>query len=272
MHLSEQLAALERRCAAEAPHLVEDVRRARDTIRFSTIAPSLVRSVVPDPVTLAPTEADLPPDDTTAEVPTVPTAGPERYDDLGLLGVGGMGEVRRVRDRELNRVLAMKVIKAPLLLRRGAFAKFVEEAQATAQLQHPGIVPVHDMGRLHDGRVWFTMKEVKGATFAEVIKDGHAGPEENWAVALRRMVNTLHRASQAIAYAHERAVVHRDLKPENIMVGGYGEVLGHGLGPRQDWGARRPRRRRRGGHRPLAGRRGGDADGHGAGHAGVHGA
>ena len=74
------------------------------------------------------------------------------YDDLGELGEGGMGSVRLVRDRKLNRRLAMKIIHPKLLSHRSAAARFVEEAQVCAQLQHPNIVPVHDLGTLPDGR------------------------------------------------------------------------------------------------------------------------
>ncbi len=228
MSLSEPLAALERSVLADAPHLLDDVRRARQTAHDQrAVEPSLVSALMESSLTL---DLDFPRDETNAEVAPMPTAGPDRYDDLGPIGVGGMGEVRRVRDRELNRVLAMKVIQAPLMLKPGALARFLEEAQATAQLQHPAIVPVHDMGQLADGRVYFTMKEVRGHTFTQTIREAHAAPEQTRAVQLHRLVGMLHRASQAVAYAHERGVVHRDVKPDNIMVGSYGEVLV------MDWG------------------------------------
>jgi serine/threonine-protein kinase len=111
---------------------------------------------------------DLEPDPAPAEAPNAPLVA-DRYEDLGLIGEGAMGEVRRVRDRQLNRVLAMKVVHAPLLSRPTSLARFMEEAQATAQLQHPNIVPVHDLGRLPDGRVWFTLGEPGGSTGAVVV-------------------------------------------------------------------------------------------------------
>ena len=88
-----------------------------------------------------------------------PIEGLERYESLGLLGRGGMGSVHRVRDRRLGRTLALKIIHAQALNRPGLVSRFLEEAQATAQLQHPNIVPVYDMGEMPDGRVWFTMQE-----------------------------------------------------------------------------------------------------------------
>jgi serine/threonine-protein kinase len=153
------------------------------------------------------------------------------YEDLGLLGTGGMGEVRRVLDRRLGRVMAMKILRADLLGNPAAVARFVEEAQATAQLQHPGIVPVHDIGRLPDGRTWFTMREVQGRTLADVIREVHdASPGDRWEAGpsgwtFRRLVDAFRAVCEAVGYAHARAVVHRDLKPQNVMVGPFGEVL-----------------------------------------------
>ena len=124
----------------------------------------------------------------------------ERYERLGLIGLGGMGEVRRVRDRDLNRTMAMKVVRKELLEQPGPLSRFIEEAQATAQLQHPGIVPVHELGRLDDGRFFFTMKEVKGRTFGDVIVDVHrASRLGRWKPApsgwtFRRLIDAFHKA------------------------------------------------------------------------------
>ena len=155
----------------------------------------------------------------------------ERYERLGQIGVGGMGVVRRVRDRDLNRIMAMKVVRKELLGQPGPLSRFIEEAQATAQLQHPGIVPVHELGRLGDGRFYFTMKEVKGRTFGNVIQEVHlASQGDRWEEApsgwtFRRLIDAFEQVCEAVAYAHSRGVIHRDLKPDNIMVGEHGEVL-----------------------------------------------
>ncbi len=147
---------------------------------------------------------------------------PERYEDLGQIGRGGNGEVRRVYDTVLERDLAMKL----LLPGRSWSAERIErlraEAIVTAQLQHPGIVPVHDCGQLPDGRVWFTMKEIRGITLGQAIKQAH-DPGGEW--TLRSLLARYVQVCQAVAFAHSRRVVHRDLKPNNIMVGEFGEVL-----------------------------------------------
>ncbi|MCB9766418.1 MAG: serine/threonine protein kinase, partial [Alphaproteobacteria bacterium] len=143
---------------------------------------------------------------------------PERYEDLGLLGRGGMGEVRRVFDRKLRRALAMKLTRwtrtSP-----SARARFLREARLTAVLQHPGIVPVHDAGTLDDGRLWYTMPVITGETFGDRIAAHHAGT-----VGLHRLVSALEQASRAVAFAHSQGVVHRDIKPENLMIGAFGDV------------------------------------------------
>jgi serine/threonine-protein kinase len=190
--------------------------------------------------------SSISPFETTEPVPSsaggasgAPAELPGRYQDLGCIAGGAFGEVRRVRDTILDRVLVMKVLRAPFSQSSRMRARFLAEARVTANLQHPGIVTIHDRGELADGRLWYTMKEVRGRTLAEVIDEVHAasGPEgfreapSGW--TFRRLVDAFARISQAMAFAHSRGVVHRDLKPENLMVGEFGEVLV------MDWGLAR---------------------------------
>jgi formylglycine-generating enzyme required for sulfatase activity len=156
----------------------------------------------------------------------------ERYEDLGVIGRGGMGVVHRVWDRLLDRPVAMKVLRPGALLSAGAVERFRREASITARMQHPGIVAVHDRGAFDDGRLWFTMEEVRGDTFARAIEALHAGRAGDPEVftGLRRLVAALARVAEALAYAHSRGVVHRDVKPSNLMLGAFGAVLV------MDWG------------------------------------
>jgi len=153
----------------------------------------------------------------------------DRYERRHPLGSGGMGEVWRVFDRTLRRTVALKVIRSQLTARE-LLARFEEEAQVTAQLQHPGIIPVHDYGQLDDGRVWFTMKEVQGRTLEDLLQEVHRAwrlgrDATESGFTFRRMLEGFLRVVETMAYSHSRGVVHRDLKPSNIMFGPYGEVL-----------------------------------------------
>ena len=152
-----------------------------------------------------------------------------RYDFLERLGRGGMGLVMRVRDHRLNRTVAFKVLRSDRLSRKGLQARFVEEAQTTAQLEHPGVVPIYDFGWLPDGRAYYTMREVRGQHLADAIAELHAASapglwDDGGKWSFRRLVDAFRLACEAIAYAHSRAVLHRDLKPENILLGQFGEV------------------------------------------------
>jgi serine/threonine protein kinase len=145
---------------------------------------------------------------------------------------GGMSYVMRGFDTKLLRDLAVKVSPLPRdELPRGQLARFVEEAQITAQLEHPNVVPVHDMGLDPDGRVYFTMKLVRGRSLESILELRRKGDPSTLAeFGLRRLLDVFLQVCQAIEYAHARGVIHRDLKPSNIMVGDFGEVLV------MDWG------------------------------------
>ncbi|WP_158542489.1 bifunctional serine/threonine-protein kinase/formylglycine-generating enzyme family protein [Lujinxingia litoralis] len=153
-----------------------------------------------------------------------------RYINMGMLGRGGSGEIYRVRDPRLNRRLVLKVIRPDRLDDPTALARFVDEAQLTSQLDHPGIVPVHELGQLDDGRIFFAMREVRGRTLSQVIAERHQEYAElppqqrDWDRTFRSLISIFLRVCEPIAYAHSRGILHRDLKPSNIMVGDYGEV------------------------------------------------
>ena len=132
---------------------------------------------------------------------------------------GGMGAVYRATDTVLKRPVAVKVIQAKYGPDTGATRRFAEEARITAQLQHPAIPPVHDLGSLPDGRPFLAMKLVKGDTLHDLL----ARRKESGEVR-GRLVAVFEKVCEALAYAHAHDVVHRDLKPANVMVGAFGEV------------------------------------------------
>ncbi len=153
------------------------------------------------------------------ECDVVPVEATGRYELKDEIARGGMGVIVHSRDKELQRDLAIKFLMRSKADQPGASLRFVEEAQIAGQLQHPGIVPIYDVGELEDGRPFFSMKLVKGQTLAQLLSKRSSTSQD-----LTRYLGIFEQVCQAIAYAHSRHVIHRDLKPANIMVGAFGEV------------------------------------------------
>ena len=201
------------RCRFEARLLRDSDSVAIDMpFEFTPLVEAKPRSAAPLPVT-PPTEG----------LPDIR----ERYRIEEPLGAGGMGEVFRAWDEVLRRPVALKRVHKDLLEQEGSLERFLGEARVGARLQHPGIVPVHDLGTMGDEQVAFVMKEVEGGTLQAAILD------PAWTET--RVLSALVRVAEAIAYAHSHEVVHRDLKPLNIMLGAFGEVWV------LDWGIARVR-------------------------------
>ena len=157
-----------------------------------------------------------------------------RFQLVGELGRGGMGRVLEARDPEIRRNVAVKVVIDPAEVSEAQLARFVAEAQITGQLQHPNIVPVHDMGLSEDGQLYFVMKKVEGRSLRQVLaalEEGDEATAELW--GRHRLLTAFIQICHAVAYAHDRGVLHRDLKPDNVMLGPFGEVL------LMDWGVAR---------------------------------
>jgi serine/threonine-protein kinase len=155
----------------------------------------------------------------------MPRTASDRYQLLGEVARGGMGVILKGRDPRLGRDMAFKVLKTEHVGKPAAEQRFVEEAQVGGQLQHPGILPVYDLGRFDDGRPFFAMKFVKGDTLADQLAE-RPDPGANRGKFLQIFL----KVCETVAYAHSRGVIHRDIKPANIMVANYGEVLV------MDWG------------------------------------
>ena len=181
--------------------------------------------------TQPPSGKQPPEDNTEIMARPSPVRLPGRYSYSSVLGLGGMGRVLRVFDERLQRFVALKVILKELSRQPSSVSRFISEAQVCAQLQHPNIIPVYDMGEFEDGRQFFTMKEVHGLTLGQVIEQVHSTVRGGqWSASangwnFHRLIDVFARVCDAMAHAHSSNVIHRDLKPENIMVGSFGEVV-----------------------------------------------
>jgi hypothetical protein len=154
-------------------------------------------------------------DRTVAHLRGLPDPSPavQRYEIREDIGRGGMGVVFRAVDRELEREVAVKVLHTG---RPGLAERLRQEARILGRLEHPGIVPIHDIGTLDDGRLFYVMKLVRGERLDRYAARG---------LALTERLRIVDRLCDAVAFAHAHGVIHRDLKPENVMIGAFGEVL-----------------------------------------------
>jgi len=155
----------------------------------------------------------------------LPGGRAERYTIRREIARGGMGVIHEVWDEDLGRALAMKVIQNPAGVER-----FLEEARIAGRLDHPGVLPVHELGLDAEGRAFFTMPLIEGKDLEQVLREAISG-KEGWTVT--RALEVLVKVCDTLAYAHSKEVIHRDLKPQNIMVGRFGETYV------MDWGLAR---------------------------------
>jgi serine/threonine-protein kinase len=151
-----------------------------------------------------------------------------RYVQGEEIGRGGVGRVTSCRDLLMGRTVAIKALHDPRASGNG-LARFLNEARTTARLEHPNVVPVHDLGVGLDGAPYFTMKRVRGRSLRQVFEALERG-EEAERLSRYRLLGLFAQVVMAVDYAHSLGVIHRDLKPENIMVGDFGEVFV------MDWG------------------------------------
>ncbi|OJH39882.1 serine/threonine-protein kinase [Cystobacter ferrugineus] len=180
------------------------------------------------------------------EQPHVRPQERERFEELSALGQGGMGEVILLKDHDIERTVALK--RLPEAAELGHVLRFVEEIRTVGQLDHPNIVPVHDVGVDAKGRYYFLMKHLQGETLEAIIeklREGDAATHERFTHPVRMQIFL--GVLNALAYAHRKGFIHRDLKPANIMVGPFGEVTV------MDWGlARRLQARPHSGTNPAS--------------------
>ncbi len=168
------------------------------------------------------------------DVPVEPVEGPlspsgkepgERYQLLGEIGRGGMGRILKARDSEIRREVAVKIMLAPGAI-ESQIRRFWTEVRALGQLEHPSIIPIHDVGRLATGELFYVMKKLGGRTLSDIIRALNADDAESRREFTRaRLLTVLQQVAYAVAFAHAHGVIHRDIKPANIMVGQYGEAI-----------------------------------------------
>ena len=163
-------------------------------------------------------------DDVTEPAFILTTCPAQKYELDHVVGEGGMKTVYQTTDFDSNRKVAMAVLSReskPSMVRR-----FVREARITAMLEHPNIVPIHDVGVNEEGEPYFVMKYVEGENLSTILKklrDGAAKYRKRYTVSY--LLDIFQRVCNAIAFAHSKGVLHLDLKPSNIQVSDFGEVL-----------------------------------------------
>lgn len=156
-----------------------------------------------------------------------PTGPPtlDGYEVLGRVGEGGMGLVYEAREERLGRVVAVKVPRRGEAADPAKRQRFVTEARIAAALEHPGIVPVHELVAEPGADPFYAMKLVRGRTLDATIRDYHAGKGSERAVGRQRLLTAFLAVAETMAFAHSRGVIHRDLKPANVILGDYGETV-----------------------------------------------
>ena len=170
------------------------------------------------------------------EVPRLVVDARERFESAKVLGRGGVGEVMLARDNDIERAVALKRLLPELEGGAEIIARFVQEIRVLGRLDHPNIVPIHDVGVDPDGRYFYVMKYVEGETLEHVIERLVAGDADyHRRYTFERRTEVFMQVLRGVQYAHAQGVLHRDLKPANIMVGRYGEVVV------MDWGLARSR-------------------------------
>ena len=167
-------------------------------------------------------------------LPAVPYTGAGEYGIHRILRVhqkGGMGRILVAYDQYLKRAVAIKELHPEVADDDSIVLRFIGEAEITAQLEHPGIVPIHRLGQGRDGLPYYTMKMIIGDTLQDAIKSYHRKPVK---AELTNLVRRLVSVAKTMSFAHSKGVIHRDLKPANIMLGEHGETLV------MDWGLAKP--------------------------------
>jgi serine/threonine protein kinase len=231
MHERGEHPSIEALCA-EHPSLSDELRRRVEALR---VMDPLLQSTLPpsDHMNLLSTASGFPvvsPSDRKS------AACSSTYRDLQFHAAGGLGEVFKALGEDLHRHVALKFVKKPRAHDPDSRRRFLQEAEITGRLEHPGIVPVYCVGQDDEGHPCYAMRFISGQTLEEAIVALHESSATPGARqhTLRALIKRLASVCNTIAYAHSRGVLHRDIKPKNIMLGKYDETLV------VDWGLARP--------------------------------
>ncbi len=164
---------------------------------------------------------------TTPQRPLSAPRAEDRYRLLDNFAHGGLGNIWRAKDSIIHREIAFKELLPKALKNPRIVERFLEEAQITGQLEHPGIVPIYDVGYQENGTPFYAMKLLKGGNMEEAIEAMHALPRGSTErqLAFTRLLRQFIAVCQAVGFAHDKGVLHRDLKPLNVMIGQFGETL-----------------------------------------------
>lgn len=174
---------------------------------------------------------------TDPDLPSRPPVGSKRYTNLREMARGGNALLRSGFDSVIGRTVAIKTLLPEQAGNREERRRLLREARVTAQLQHPGTVPVYEIGDDDFWGLYFTMKRISGENFFEALKRIARKDEATVAAfPLIRRIEIVSQICQSLAYAHARGVIHRDVKPENIWVGNFGEVVLLDWGVAKVWG------------------------------------
>lgn len=174
---------------------------------------------------------------TDYDLPAETTNTFDKYSEFREIGKGGVGILYSCYDQYLGRRVVMKCLPLEHAKKSSERRRFLREARITAQLQHPNTVPVYEVGRDPQGRLYFTMKKIEGNNLFRInVGIANNDPQIRKSYSLKTLLGILHQACLSLHYAHTHGVIHRDIKPENIMVGLFGEVILMDWGVAKVWG------------------------------------
>ncbi len=155
-----------------------------------------------------------------------PSSDTNPFGDVSILAEGGVGLILKGFDSNLGREIAIKVLRPGKRSDKNAVRRFIREARATAQIDHPNVVPVHELGVHPELGVYFTMRKIGGEPLSTIIQRLRAGnPEYEKKYSLSQLMHLFTDVGNGVAYAHSKGIIHRDLKPDNIFIGDFGEVI-----------------------------------------------